>query len=667
MSLLRTRYRRFGRGLGGWAIVFAIMALITGSFAVAAGGLNRSRGSAEAGGGRTPLATTSEDYFQGGTQPLGAGGSGEFDELLPYLQCISCHASYGPSDPFLMVEAHGTWAASMMGQSARDPLFYAGLTIANQDATGSGELCIRCHAPNAFLGGRAHPTDASAFTLQDLEGINCNFCHRAVDPEFKVGISPSEDEAILNTLAAAGLIPHEGSNARYVIDPTDSRRGPFDDVPINMHLGNPIPEIIHSPYHAMAEFCWNCHDVSNPLMVRQADDTYVLDTLDAPHPTGKQEDMFPLHRTYSEWKNSYYSSIGIQHNGRFGGNHPTGVMKTCQDCHMPDMQGFGCNFEFEPFFQRENVPQHSFLGSNTWVLRAIRAMDANGDGQPDFPDSQTGLSDALVQAAITRNIDFLERASDMILDVLDSGDLRVRILNRTGHKLPTGFPDGRRVWINVKFFDCQDNLIREHGAYDFETATLTTDDTKVYEIKLGIAGEEYAQQVGHPEGPTFHVMLANTILKDNRIPPAGFSNVIAQQNQTMPVGATYANGQNWDDTLFTIPESARAAVVTVYYQLNSKEFMEFLRDANHTDNRGQVAYDLWVQFGKSLPVVMDMGQVQLFHPADINHDGNVNVEDVLAVIAAWGTCPIECPADVDGDSVVDVTDLLLVIAAWGSC
>ena len=50
-------------------------------------------------------------------------------------------------------------------------------------------------------------------------------------------------------------------------------------------------------------------------------------------------------------------------------------------------------------------------------------------------------------------------------------------------------------------------------------------------------------------------------------------------------------------------------------------------------------------------------------PADVNGDGVVNVLDLLAVIAAWGSPG--GPEDVNSDGVVDVLDLLAVIAAWG--
>jgi hypothetical protein len=52
-------------------------------------------------------------------------------------------------------------------------------------------------------------------------------------------------------------------------------------------------------------------------------------------------------------------------------------------------------------------------------------------------------------------------------------------------------------------------------------------------------------------------------------------------------------------------------------------------------------------------------------PSDVNGDGVVNVNDLLAVIGSWGVCP-SCPEDVNGDGVVGVADLLQIIADWGS-
>ncbi len=50
---------------------------------------------------------------------------------------------------------------------------------------------------------------------------------------------------------------------------------------------------------------------------------------------------------------------------------------------------------------------------------------------------------------------------------------------------------------------------------------------------------------------------------------------------------------------------------------------------------------------------------------DLNGDGNVNVDDVLAVIGAYGTA--DPAGDADGNGIVDVNDVLLVVAAFGPC
>jgi hypothetical protein len=52
-------------------------------------------------------------------------------------------------------------------------------------------------------------------------------------------------------------------------------------------------------------------------------------------------------------------------------------------------------------------------------------------------------------------------------------------------------------------------------------------------------------------------------------------------------------------------------------------------------------------------------------PGDANGDGVVGVQDLIAVIVAWGTSDPD--ADVDGSGVVDVQDIVQVVVAWGPC
>jgi len=48
---------------------------------------------------------------------------------------------------------------------------------------------------------------------------------------------------------------------------------------------------------------------------------------------------------------------------------------------------------------------------------------------------------------------------------------------------------------------------------------------------------------------------------------------------------------------------------------------------------------------------------------DIDGDGDVDVVDLLALLAAWGPCE-DCPEDLDGNGVVDVVDLLMLLSNW---
>lgn len=645
-------------GLSLTAGVVIGVVVVTGS-ALAGGKRGGDAKGGVASGQPAPLPTTIDDFFLLGTQPDPSGLN--FSPILASVNCTLCHGDYHQADPALdpLAEPWRNWVGSMMGQSVRDPIFMANLTIANQDVAFGGDVCIRCHAVGAWLAGRSVPTDGSLFEFDDFDGVTCNFCHRLVDPVYTPGQSPIEDQSILANLQSQGLLPSAPGSGRYVVDPDDTRRGPFDDVPVNLH-GVPI---IVSPFHFKSELCGTCHDVENPVFMRQPDGTYTLTALGSPHPTQDKYDMFPIERTFSEWSQSAFASeAGVQMNGRFGGNQTVhqGVMRTCQDCHMPDQEGPGCRVPGAGVV-RPNMPQHAFNGGNTWVLKAVREL---------YPDIETGLNDDIVNESISRAVEMLENASDMELSRTGS-DLKVRIINYTGHKLPTGYHEGRIMWINVKFYNAADQLIAERGAYDFATGEVSEHDTKVYEAKMGLDAA-VAAATGRPQGESFHFLLNNEYLSDNRIPPMGFTNANFASVQAAPVNYTYVDGQHWDDTMYAIPAGAAKALVNVYYQTTSKKYIEFLRDTNKTDAKGQIAYDQWVMHGRSSPTVMDSGVIVFGSPADLNGDGVVGPADLGILLGSWGNpgCggpppPTPCAADLNGDGMVGPADLTILLGSWG--
>ena len=576
--------------------------------------------------------TTIEDFFQPGTQPETIGV-----EIQSVQDCDSCHGNYD-----LEHEPLRAWAASMMGQSMRDPLSLAAFAIAEQDAAFAGDLCLRCHTPAGWLAGRSEPTDGSGLIDQDYEGVNCNFCHRVVDPEYKPGISPQEDEDILLSLPDVPVNPHSG---QYIMDPEDRRRGPFDLGNFHKH------DWLWSRFHSASEMCATCHDVSNPVFVRQGDGTYAPGELGVPHPTHDKYDEFPVERTYSEWLSSAFAAGPIEMGGRFGGNKT--AVSTCQDCHMPDATGKGC----KTGELRDDLPTHYFNGGGTWVLKAVDSL---------FPQSETFLTDESIAASVARAEGLLAAASDVELTT-EPGMLYVRVINQTGHKLPSGYPEGRRIWVNVRLFNDQGTLVDERGHYDFATAELTHADTKVYETKIGV-DQTMSDLTGLPVGPTFHFAVNNVRYWDNRIPPRGFTNAGFEAVQADPVGYSYGDGQYWDDTEYEVPTGAVLAEVRVYYQTASKEYVEFLRDTNTTNDAGQVLYDAWVAQAMGPPVEIDFAAITVEGgeecAADFNDDGAVNTLDVLAFLNAWAGG--DDSADINGDGTVNTLDVLAFLNLWAA-
>lgn len=525
------------------------------------------------------LETTRRDFQQPGTH----SGS-PIHPLQEASSCAGCHGDYDDA-----VEPYSRWASSMMAQASRDPIYLAALAIAEQDAGEAGDYCWRCHAPNGWVAGRAHPTDGSSLdpTESDLEGVSCAFCHRLVDPVWE----ETNPRADLNILEAVhdrlGGSPHSG---QFILDPEDTRRGPFELGPgFGHHMW------AESSYHQESLLCGTCHDVSNPLYVRMPDGSFELSELDAPHPSSEKADQFPVERTYTEWALSDYALGPVDVNGRFGGN--ASAVSTCQDCHMPDATGSAAKPGQGEI--RDDLPLHDFNGANSWVLRAVHAL---------HPEATTGLDDELVESALARNQAMMEAAAELDL-FMQEDQLVVRVINHTGHKLPTGYGEGRRMWLEVTFLDGNGEQLATVGAYDHDSATLQ-EDTRIWEIVHGL-DEQAARRSGLPPGPSFHFVLNNRLILDNRIPPRGYSRRAFQAGGATVLGASYPDEHYWDDAPFEVPDGAEVARVRLMHQTTTREYIEFLRDQNRTNDAGRTAYEQWLLHGKSAPVSMAEGHIRL--------------------------------------------------------
>jgi hypothetical protein len=509
--------------------------------------------------------TTTADFEVPGTQ---------FDDVFASNHpassvCAGCHGALASEDA-----PQETWRSSLMAVGGRDPLFFAQLATASQDAPGVAGFCLRCHVPNTVITGHLGAPPTTKLDDYDRDGVTCLACHGMVDPNGDPATNPSSDATILASLARR---PKGVGNAQFVLDPTPTRRGPYADVTVQLH------PLTYSPYNAKGELCGTCHEVGNPQVLKQPDGTYAYGALGARAEDDDPRAQFPLERTYSEWKLSSFAAGGVDLQGRFGGAGAT-VVSTCQDCHMPRLRAQGCMLANV----RDDLARHEYAGAAVWSLQAIAAQDGDADG-------------SLARGAdLARSM--LQRAATLEASV-DSGALKVRVYNQSGHKLPTGHIEGRRVWVSVDLLDVGDKVVKRYGAYDPITMTLDEASTSVFEMQVGLS-DAAAKITGLPPGVTTHMAIADVIVKDNRIPPRGFDPGAYAAVGAPVVGASYAAGQYWADLSFSLVPNATRARVRLLYQAAPREYVQALHDGNHTDDAGQKLLDLWNQTGRGTPIEM---------------------------------------------------------------
>ena len=533
---------------------------------------------------RTPgSAIADPDFFLPGTQP-----EHMLDAIVDPVSCQGCHTT----------PIYGAWRGSMKSQAGRDPIFWAALHIANQDAENAGDFCLRCHTPRGWYGGRSHPADGSLLEGSDLgTGVACEVCHRMIDPQPSGGEAAAVARDAIVRSAISPTLPagHVGS-AMLILDPEDNRRGPFAIDPAPPHPkatwrtdllgqgGDPVTE---------ARVCGSCHNLDNPtLSWNAATARYEPNAEDLAAPAFAKGDLFPIERTFDEWLYSDYATAQGVYAPQFAGAKADGVVRTCQDCHMPRTTGPAAIGDVNRDCVTNGcLPEHSFAGANTWAPRLLQ----------DARWRLAATGDAIhLNAAIHSARSMLQKAATVTID-FDPGaavkQATVRVTNESGHKLPTGYPEGRRIWLNVRAYNAAGQLVFESGVYNAQTGVLADDpQIKVYEAKLAIDD-------GATVTETFHFVRNNAVLKDNRIPPRGYTVAAFDQPGLRPIGATYGDGQHWDETTYPLPDAAVAVVAVLYYQTASKEYIDFLRTNGGAD--GVVLGQMWDEL-KSPPEVMDV-------------------------------------------------------------
>lgn len=582
------------------------------------------------------------------TQPRGFGGS--LDIYHPNA-CASgpvyndqgqdlCPIIEGLWSPFYYVANGGqgsqdrffyAWKGMTMGNAARDPAFFATLSVANKDFTNliyaaankgvdtdnndlynlvglstarqvacylkiyepsspdpctpgnpitllpedkipvTADLCLRCHFTAGWLEGRSEPASPH-FPYLRGQFWGSKF------QEYP-GWPGSPQLVDINKDSEADM---EGIQCAYCHRQVDNykRKSQYDNSTMAngnggyfMNKYDPFSNYLIRPtsnFQTDSIICGTCHDVTNPLVF----------TKTAVSPSKM---LHPIERTYTEW---YWSDYGNR--------------TKCVNCHT----------------------KMEFPGAQTWLLypgldRLWGAVDQKWTQSP-YNYTSSVITPYRTQAymdAKARSEALMESAGKILIEVVNVSvangyaTVDVKVTNNTGHKLPTGFAEGRQMWIRLKAVDSKGNVLFEDGVIDSSGKLVRTANTKVYEqIVLAKGYENFKLNnysiidadkdgtVSHYE-KEFHFVLMNYIEKDNRIPPLGFNKdaYMADGAFIVPFDAKdtdYPSGQNWDVTTYTIPLAGARGSITVTaelkYQTFNKEYIEFLdtMDTEKTEEFG---------------------------------------------------------------------------------
>ena len=655
--------------------------------------------------------------------------------------CMSCHQSGTPT-----VTIGHDWRGSAMSHAGRDPLYWATVAIAEQVFDGAGDLCIRCHTMRGWQGGESTPTDASTLSEANAaDGVGCDICHKMTNPD------GSEYAGVQNApfIANDGGTPpvgHYGA-AQLALSGSTEKLGPYTDT-APWHPWNP------SMFHRNVDFCGSCHDVSNPVVGDLAPNNGVQIPLppgDAGTKFGgttlEQKaafNYFPyqygvVERTYSEYKSSAFPTLPVSDYNTLpadlkdgsiqrtydaallagkGGDYADGDTRyfSCQSCHMRPVEGLGANVPGAP--ARNDLPSHDLTGGNFWLSDLVQYM-ASQDTLL-FGSGLSALETSGLVAGADRARDNLNKSAS-----LDVAGNTLKIVNLTGHKLISGYPEGRRMWLNTTWKDGSGATLREDGAYGPLTVAFDVNDdgnvdggdvvntildlndpnTKFYEVH-GAVSQEWADKLVNAAGfsaalpltynrvtgavektlgdvatqspgtalETFHFVLNNTVIKDNRIPPYGMRYDDAAERSILPVpdsqyGNPGAGGvyNYWDEFTLNPPVGAVTATINLMYQSTSWEYVSFLYLANNgavlfLANEGTNLLDGWLNSGMSPPHVM--ASTTWSAGPDTDGDGVPDANDNCIEVAnadqrdtdndGYGNI---CDADFNNDGIVDASDL----------
>jgi len=427
------------------------------------------------GGARSPI--DSGEYFLGSVRCQGCHG---FDTLH------QANVDENGKD----VNLYDDWESTMMALSAKDPLWRAKVSheimVNPAHANELQTKCTSCHAPmghySAMFKGQQYYTLADLLNdTLGLNGVACGGCHE---------------------IGSDSLIPLEFSgNVHY--DTNHVEYGPFtnpDIGPMQLYVGL-IPT--HSHHMSTSKVCAACHTLQTKTV--DLNGNYTGNT-------------FTEQATYHEWLNSSFNDS-----------------QPCQHCHMPQINDpVVLANGYQNLTPRSPFNLHKFMGGNATMLKLIKQnKNALGIEVPDMNfDSTINVTlDLLRHSSVDMNLGIDSITTDTLF-------VSVQLTNKAGHKFPSGYPS-RRAFLQFAVTAGNDTVFKsgmlqpdyEVEGHDAQVEphynTITNpNQVQIYEMAMGDVNNNR----------TTVLEQAAVELKDNRLPPAGFTTQHYAYDTTRIVG-----------------------------------------------------------------------------------------------------------------------------------
>ncbi len=381
------------------------------------------------------------------------------------------------------INIYDDWRSTMMANAAKDPFWRAKVSqeilLNPSHSKELQDKCTSCHAPAGHYQAKLHDhqefyllSDLYTDTL-GLDGVTCQVCH-------------AQSPKLLGDLNSG----HLNFDTNYI----RVAYGPY-----NVAFAPPMHEFvgitpIFGAHISDAGLCAGCHT----LLTNSVDNEGNF--------TGK---TFVEQATYHEWLNSRYDE---QHDNI-----------TCQGCHIPQIQDeivISANYLF--LTPKSPFGKHELAGANVTMLQLMKnnreKLGINAEAQ-QF-DSTIATTLRMLQQ---KSIDLTLSTGDV---TGDSMDFALRLLNKAGHKFPSGYPS-RRAWVEFEVKNETGETIFHSGkpAADYSLPDENPNYEPHYNTINSPDQVQIYEMVPVDVGGVFTNILerCSIAIKDNRLPPQGFN------------------------------------------------------------------------------------------------------------------------------------------------